>query len=277
MKIILTGTGSPLPDPHRAGPSTVITTASTTILVDAGRAVVMRLAASGIIPPFLSAVVLTHLHSDHICDLNDVVTTHWVMSPEPTDLHVYGPKGTAEVVDGLLMMLDSDIRYRMTHHADLHEAPRVVVHELEAGQRFLVGDVSVLTGATDHGPVKPSLGYRFTGEGVSAVVAGDGVPCAGLDELVRGADAYVQTVVREDLVRLVPRQRFNEILSYHSTVQQAANTAQRGGVQTLVLTHFIPAPSPGEYDGWRALASDFDGVVVTGDDLTQVSVTPPPS
>jgi ribonuclease Z len=276
VNIILTGTGSPIPDPNRAGPSTVITTASTTILVDAGRAVVMRLAACGIIPPFLSAVVLTHLHSDHICDLNDVVTTHWVMTPEPTDLHVYGPKGTAQVVDGLLSMLASDIHYRMSHHADLREAPRVVVHELTPGEQFFVGDVSVLTGATDHRPVEPSLGYRFTAEGVSTVVAGDGVPCAGLDELVRGADAYVQTVVREDLVRLVPRQRFIDILDYHSTVGQAAQTAQRGGVRTLVLTHFVPTPALGEYDEWRALAADFDGVVVTGDDLTSVSVTPHP-
>ena len=274
MNIILTGTGGPLPDPHRAGPSTVINTASTTILVDAGRAVVMRLAACDISPPFLSAVVLTHLHSDHICDLNDVVTTHWVMTPEPTDLHVYGPVGTAQAVDGLLSMLASDIGYRMKHHADLVEPPRVIVHELTPGEQFLVGDVSVLTGATDHRPVEPTLGYRFSAEGVSAVVAGDGVPCTGLDELVRGADAYVQTVVREDLVRLVPRQRFLDILGYHSTVRQAAQTAQRGGVRTLVLTHFIPTPALGEYDGWRALAADFDGVVVTGDDLTRVSVTP---
>jgi ribonuclease Z len=75
-------------------------------------------------------------------------------------------------------------------------------------------------------------------------------------------------------VRLVPRQRFIDILDYHSTVQQAAQTARRGGVRILVLTHFVPTPALGEYDEWRALATDFDGVVVTGDDLTLVSVTP---
>lgn len=234
----------------------------------------MRLAGAGILPPFLSAVMLTHLHSDHVCDLNDVITTHWVMSPEPADLHVYGPIGTQRVVDGALAMLFPDIGYRLDHHADLNEGPRVVVHEIEPGASFVVGSVHVLTGATDHRPVEPTLGYRFTADGVSAVVAGDGVPNPDLDELVRGADAYVQTVIREDLVRQVPRQRFIDILDYHSTVGQAAATAQRGNVGILVLTHFVPAPPPGDYHEWLSLAASFDGDVVAGDDLTRVMVTP---
>lgn|GEM_PF-5647593 len=77
------------------------------------------------------------------------------------------------------------------------------------------------------------------------VLGGDGVPCPTLDELCRGADAYVQTVVRDDLVRLVPSQRFQDILDYHSSVAQAAQTAARAGVSTLVLTHYVPALQPG--------------------------------
>jgi ribonuclease BN (tRNA processing enzyme) len=41
MDIILTGTGSPLPDADRAGPSTLVKAGDTHVLVDAGRAVVM--------------------------------------------------------------------------------------------------------------------------------------------------------------------------------------------------------------------------------------------
>ena len=38
------GTGSPLPDANRAGPSTLVQAGPTRLLVDAGRGVLMRLA-----------------------------------------------------------------------------------------------------------------------------------------------------------------------------------------------------------------------------------------
>ena len=65
MKITLLGTGSPIPDPHRAGPSSLLTSGSDLVLVDAGRGVVQRLAGAGVFPVFLKGVVLTHLHSEH--------------------------------------------------------------------------------------------------------------------------------------------------------------------------------------------------------------------
>ena len=86
------------------------------------------------------------------------------------------------------------------------------------------------------------------------MLAGDTVPCAGLDELCRGADVYVQTVFRDDLVRMVPLQRFVDTIDYHSTVEQAAQTAARAGVSTLVLTHLVPTPAPGSGREWIALA-----------------------
>ena len=130
LTVTTLGTGSPLPDPSRAGPSTLVQAGSTRLLVDAGRGVLMRLAASGVLPVMLDAVLLTHLHSDHITDLNDVITTHWVMSLRPTPLHGYGPAPTREVVDGILAMLAPDIGYRVAHHDDLTWTPIVEVHEL---------------------------------------------------------------------------------------------------------------------------------------------------
>ena len=88
IEITLLGTGSPLPNPDRAGPATLVRAGDATLLVDCGRGVVMRLTAAGVLPIGLSAVLLTHLHSDHITDLNDVITTHWVMSPAPTPLRI---------------------------------------------------------------------------------------------------------------------------------------------------------------------------------------------
>jgi ribonuclease BN (tRNA processing enzyme) len=109
-------------------------------------------------------------------------------------------------------------------------------------------------------------------EGAAAALAGDGVPCPGLDALCQGADLYVRTVIREDLVRAIPSPRLQDILDYHSTVEQAAQTAARAGVRTLVLTHYVPPPTPGDEGAWRALAeAHFTGEIVLGNDLTTVA------
>jgi ribonuclease Z len=273
MRVTLLGTGSPIPDARRAGPSTLVTAEGLCVLADCGRGVLMRLVAAGVVPPMLHAVLITHLHSDHVTDLGDVITTRWVMSPAPNPLTIYGPRGTAEVVTATLAALAPDIRYRIAHHDDLHEGPAVTAREVGPGDRFTIGSASVGVAATDHRPVEPTVAFRLDVGGTSVVLGGDGVPCSGLDELCRGADAYVQTVLRDDLVRMVPSARFQDILDYHSTVQQAAETAARAGVGTLVLTHYVPALQPGQEDEWRALAAPhFSGPVVLGDDLTAVDL-----
>jgi ribonuclease Z len=273
MDIVLLGTGSPMPSADRAGPATLVRAESTNLLIDAGRGVIMRLTAAGVAPPTLSAVLLTHMHSDHICDLNDVITCYWVMNAGPAPLKVFGPKGAQALVDATLAMLAFDVKYRIDHHADLNAPPRVEVTELEPGDTFSVGDCAVIAHRTEHAPVFPTLGYRIEHQGVTAAIAGDTIPCAGLDALCHQADVYVQTVIREDLVRRVPSQRLQDVLDYHSTVEQAAQTAQRAGVGTLMLTHYVPPLFPGQEEAWRALARPhFTGDIVLGDDLTRVSL-----
>ena len=273
MRITLLGTGSPIPDPQRAGPSTLVTADGLTVLVDCGRGVLMRLVAAGVLPPFLDALLVTHLHSDHITDLGDVITTRWVMSPMPRQLTIYGPPGIADVVRHTLASLVPDVQYRLDHHADLTEGPGVHTVEVNPGDTFTVGSATVTVGATDHKPVEPTVAFRIETGGRSVVLGGDGVPCPGLDSLCLGADAYVQTVIRADLVKLVPSARFVDILDYHSTVEQAAQTATRAGVGTLVLTHYVPALQPGQEDEWRAIAAaHFAGPIVLGDDLTAVDL-----
>jgi ribonuclease Z len=105
------------------------------------------------------------------------------------------------------------------------------------------------------------------------VLAGDTLPCEGLDELCRGADLYVQTVLRDDLVRMVPMQRFVDTIDYHSTVAQAAQTAARCAVGTLLLTHQVPTPMTGAGDEWIAAAREhYDGEIIFGEDLTSISL-----
>ena len=274
MEITLLGTGSPIPDARRGGPATLVRAGGQTILVDAGRAVVMRLAGAGTLPVLLNAVLITHLHSDHITDLNDVITTHWVMTGIETPLNVYGPPGTQTVVDGILMMLAPDISYRLAHHTDtLTYKPNVVVTEVKPGATFAIGDVQVRVARTHHQPVEPTIAFRLEHDGKSVVLGGDGIPCDTLDEICAGADAYVQTVIREDLVKLINNKRFQDILDYHSTVEQAAQTATKAGIKKLILTHYVPSMQPGQEEEWRAFAAKyFDGEIVLGDDLTTTTI-----
>ena len=273
MRITLLGTGSPIPDAQRAGPSTLVTADGLTVLIDCGRGVLMRLVAAGVLPPFLDGMLITHLHSDHITDLGDVITTRWVMSPMSRPFTIYGPPGIDEVVQHTLASLAPDVQYRLDHHGDLTEGPSVAAVVVRPGDTFTLASATVIVGATDHKPVEPTVAFRIEAGGKSAVLGGDGVPCPGLLELCRGADAYVQTVIREDLVKLVPSPRFNDILDYHSTVEQAAQTASTAGVGTLVLTHYVPALQPGQEGEWRDLAAaHFSGPIVLGDDLTAVDL-----
>ena len=271
VEVVLLGTGNPLPDASRAGAATLVRAGQRIYVVDAGRGVCMRMAAAGVLPLMCDAVLLTHLHSDHIGDLGDIITTHWVMSQEALTLEVKGPARTSEVVAGVLASLAPDVGYRLSHHEDLTWEPQVAVTELTPGIVVDDGSVRVMAAATDHRPVEPTLAYRFEHEGHSVVVAGDTLPCPGLDELCQDADVYVQTVLRDDLVSLVPLQRFRDTIDYHSTVEQAAQTAARNGVGTLVLTHQIPTPAPGSADEWSAIARrHFDGEIVFGEDLTRI-------
>jgi len=272
IEVTLLGTGSPIPSPDRAGPSTLVRAGEATLLVDCGRGVVMRMVAAGVLPIGLSAVVLTHLHSDHITDLNDVITTQWVMTAAETPLKVYGPPGTQQVVDAVLRMLTLDQQYRLDHHDDLDYPPVIDVTEVGPGDAFDVADAHVVVHETDHRPVVPTVGYRIEHGGAVAALAGDTVPCAGLDQLCAGADIYVQTVIRADLVKAVPNQRLQDILDYHSSVEQAGQTAARAGVKTLVLTHYVPPLLPGQEDDWRAqAAAHFAGEIVVANDLTTVT------
>jgi ribonuclease Z len=225
----------------------------------------------------LTALLLTHLHSDHIADLGDLIITRWIttFTPEPNPLHIIGPTGTKAVVDGFLNAFAPDISYRIAHHADLTEPPSVEVEEHVEGLVWNHDGVRITVAPTDHRPVEPTIAFRVTYEGASVVLAGDTVPCASLDELASGAGALVHTVIRKDLVDSMPMQRIRDISDYHSSVEEAAATAARAGVGILILTHYVPAIVPGQEDDWRALAaSAFDQQIELGDDLHRVEVHP---
>lgn len=273
IEVVLLGTGGPIPHPDCAGPATLVRAGGTDLLFDCGRGVLMRAAAVGSGAGAFAAVLLTHLHSDHTTDLTDVITTRWITSLTPAPLRIFGPTGTRHIVDAILSSLRSDIGYRVGHHADLTWEPQVVVTEVDDGVVFDEGDIRILVAPTDHRPVQPTNGYRVEHGGRAVVLAGDTVPCESLDQLCVGADALVHTVILKDVIGAVPLQRVQDVCDYHSSVEDAARTAARAGVGTLVLTHYVPALVPGQEDVWRErAAAHFTGDIEVGADLHTVSI-----
>lgn len=206
-------------------------------------------------------------------DLNDLVTMRWVISPSRNPLRVVGPVGTERLVDRTLAMLADDIGYRRAHHADLAWDPECDVTEVADG--IVLGDAGIRISAapTEHAPVKPTVGYRVEAGGRTVAIGGDTRPCEGLDRICQGADVYVQTVVRRSLIEAIPVPRLQDILGYHSSIEEAASTAQRCGVGTLLLTHLVPPPFPGTEQEWVDEAKAvFSGDVILAADLQRIAV-----
>ena len=162
---------------------------------------------------------------------------------------------------------------RLDRVDNLGYPPPVEVIEVTEGEIDLGGEVNLTCAPTDHRPVEPTVAYRFDYGGSSVVAAGDTVPCAGLDRLRDGAQALVHTVIRKDVIETIPIQRVLDTLDYHSSPAEAAQTAARAGMDTLVLTHYFPPPADGDGDEYRAQAAEhFEGVIEVGDDLHRVEI-----
>ncbi len=128
----LTGTGVPHPSPGRAGPGTLVRYGDISLQFDAGRGTVIRLEEAGAPTYSLSAMFLTHYHSDHVIDLADVTMTRWLMQQlHPSEpLTIVSPDGPASKFVG--QMLDpytDDIHVRTSHvgaqppSCELHSFP----------------------------------------------------------------------------------------------------------------------------------------------------------
>ena len=247
-EVIITGTGSPIPDAERAGPGVLVRYDDIAVQFDAGRSTVQRLAGVGMWNLQLTAVFATHHHSDHLTGLADLVLSHWVMArgDDFTPIQVVVPAGPAvDYVSEMLHPWRHDIEVRAEHSA----RARSVEMELTSfdppeslTEVWRCGDVVVSAAQVRHEPVFPAVGYRVSTPDGDIAISGDTRVCDEMVELASGADVVVYEAMLFDVIRQGPPFR-HFILDYHADTELIGAQAAELGVPTLVLTHLIPAPA----------------------------------
>lgn len=295
LQVFLCGTGSPLPDPERAGSCVAVIAGGHFVLVDAGPGSWEVLDLANLPIGRVEAVLLTHFHSDHIGDLGEATTQGWIAG-RAAPLEVFGPPGTARVVAGFGEAYAADVDARVAHHGEAwmpRAAAGAVARELPlpAGEAavpvFERDGLRVTMFAVDHQPVVPAVGYRFDFAGRSVVVSGDTRKCASVVANARGADLLVHEALQRDMVgraaavaRRLGRERVaklaGDIQSYHTSPVEAAEVAREAGVAHLVLTHLVPAP-PNRLARRMFLtgvADAYGGEVTLGEDGMRFSLAP---
>ncbi|MGH7524678.1 MAG: MBL fold metallo-hydrolase, partial [Gemmatimonadales bacterium] len=203
--IVLLGTGTPRPDPAAAGAATAVVVGHRVFLFDAGPGVERRLNAAGLPINGVTALFITHLHSDHTLGLPDLVFTSWVMGRR-TPLQAYGPHGLEQMVDHIIAAWSQDIAVR-TEGLE-HETPggyRVAVHEIHPGVVYDSGGVKVTAIPVLHGSWKEAYGYRIDTPDRKIVISGDTRPSAALAKAAHGVDVLIHEAYAES--RLAPENR----------------------------------------------------------------------
>src|SRR4051794_4420861 len=154
LKVMLLGTGSPVPSPNRFSQSTLVEAGSQKLVFDMGRGVSIRLAQLDISLGSVSAHFITHLHSDHLDGLTDLWSTGWLPTPfgsRKLPMVIYGPKGTVAMTGHLTEAFSEDIRVRKTDELLPPEGIAFDAHDVEPGELYSHDGVTVTAFDVDHG------------------------------------------------------------------------------------------------------------------------------
>jgi len=270
MRVTLLGTGSPEPTIDRFGPAVLVEAGGIYLLFDAGRGVVQRLYQLEVPLSEVNTLFLTHLHSDHVIDVNDVWQTGW-MWQRATPLSVYGPQGTQVLTDHIEKALIYDITIRHQHSGLPLESAKFKTTEIKEGVVFKQDNIVVTAFLVDHGVVKPAFGYRVDFMGRSVVISGDTTYSQNLISHAKKADVLIHEVAAAPATLKKKNPNVKKILSYHSSPEQVAKVLAAVKPKMAVLTHFVlygVSPEQVQAD----IMKNYSGNVVIGEDLLQIEI-----
>lgn len=290
LHLALCGTGSPFPDPTRAGPCSAIIAGDRLFIVDTGEGSARNLGYMGIPAAKIEAIFLTHFHSDHIDGLGPFMLQRWGVGTFQTPTPVYGPTGVDKVVDGFRAAYVLDFGYRVAHHSEKIMPPGgsggkgmpFALPPLGKGDEVVVLEdksLKVTAFRVDHAPIDPAVGYRFDYKGRSVVISGDTKKTPSVQSIAKGVDILVHEALQPTLVKILETefadhkmnnmsQVMRDILNYHTTPEEAATQAAAAGAKELVLNHIVPPlPVRFAYPAFLGDAAKFyDQPITVGED-----------
>jgi ribonuclease Z len=270
MRVTLLGTGCPVAHPRRGGAATLIETERARVLVDCGSMVTQRLVEAGCRGAELDALVVSHLHSDHLVDFYQLVVSSWHQGrAAPWTVHC--PEPVIAVIEATMEAWRGERELRIAFEKrPSARALGVICQPLSQGGRITISDLEIEPVLVDHAPVAPAFGFVFRSGGKTAVVSGDTRVCGALVAAGEGADLLVHEVFLHREMPPVPGRRSAEtvaaVAAYHTLSGEVGEVARSMGARALALTHFVPP----EFDGAALLAEvaqTYGGPVFVGEDL----------
>ena len=271
--IVLLGTGMPRPNPQASGPATAILVGNRVFLVDAGAGVMRQLAAAGLPVNGVTALFVTHLHSDHTLGYPDLILTSWVMGRR-APLEAYGPHGLCGMTDHLLAAWSEDIHIRTAGlERESPEGYRVHVHEVAPGVIYDSAGVRVTAIPVEHGSWPEALGYRFDTPDRSITISGDTRPSEALAQAAAGTDVLIHEVYPASRLAPEPRpggEHWPEYMrAFHTSDRELGALAARitPPPKLLVLVHIVRMGGTDEELLAGVRAGGYSGRVVIGKDL----------
>jgi ribonuclease Z len=183
---------------------------------------------------------LTHLHSDHVIQIPDLLLTGWAGGGRKIPLEVWGPEGTRDMLDHLQQAFAFDIHMRRDVDEGIPgDGIKVLSHDIKEGILLDEQGLKVTAFLVDHGPVKPAFGYRVDYRGHSVALSGDTRASENLIRFAQGVDVLVHEVVDADAVRARTGDRrvLESIVSHHTTPEQAGEVFTRVKPRLAVYSH----------------------------------------
>jgi ribonuclease BN (tRNA processing enzyme) len=237
MRLTVLGCAGSFPGPESACSAYLVEEDGFRLLIDFGSGSLSALQRYAGLRA-VDAILLTHLHCDHMLDAcTYVVVRRYDPSGPLPALPVYAPAGAPDRIAAAYSQEEGPVDDVYTFYG------------LQPGT-FPIGPFSVTVDRVNH-PVE-TYGVRLESKGRVLTYSSDTAPCEALVRLAMGADLFLCEASYIDGVDNPP--------DLHLTGREAGEVATKAGVGQLLLTHLVAAWGS-EADTWDAASAAFSGPI----------------